>query len=602
MALEISLYPFTLKSVISSDPFLTHYHAEDAEGAAYVVTEFNPVYMTSRADTGDLKVEPRFSEEFVSSLEKFVQMAESMRDLHDVPIPKIEDIRRQNNTAYVVRKPNTYDSLVAYLKEKQMPIEDAYDFIRPLILILSQAEHHNLHFKITEDDMHVNHYGQLMMDCLFTWDTTFRTTVTDLIHLFYRMLHGQPYSETPPPDAPPLAKVPPKLAKLMDGILKGDVLYGSVDDFYKQFKSVANIKREVEKVDTEEKTRSSMKTVIAVLAALVFFSLLFLFVINVLIPVFRRTTPALADASQLTTGQSVSEGTSEAEQPGALLARNFSAFTATDPADPGNMLEGSYYVHEGVEYYRLYNNGRYQLVSRDGGTERVLADGVRPSFIACDDGYVYFCDTLNNYGVYRVKDTGEGGAQRLTGNCASFLRVDGGFLYYTNHDDRDRLYRINLEAPTEAEAVVKTAAYGTVIHEGRFYFVNGGQGYRLYTAAPGENGEQTPLNDLNCDNLRMHDGKLYYINVEDGEIYCSTPEGGRVDFTCPVKARQFEIDGRWMVIVEAETFALTAFNLDTGETRKLGNGQQFAYAGLQAGGVYAISYDDGSKTRWFELI
>ncbi|MCL2707891.1 MAG: DUF5050 domain-containing protein [Defluviitaleaceae bacterium] len=583
MAQPINLPPYRLNSVISKDTFLTHYAATDAAGNSFTVTEFAPAYMVKRADGGMLDIETQFTEEYAKNLEQFHTMADALNDASDATLPKVEQIIPENNTVYIVRKKNTDPGLFEYMNGKLLSYADAFLFIRGFIRNLADAERFKLKFRFTENELHVDNDGELTLDCCFEWDISFRDSIKDIANLYYRLVCGMPYVKKFEGDAPDAndLKFPPKLMRMLAEIMTGEVLFGSIDHFYRDLKSNVDIKvdREDFKVDT---VTTLIKNAIAVLVALLFFAGTFLFVFNVVIPATNSANPKLADPVILEPPR---------RPQGDAVAPNFSAVAFTDRYDSQNILNGAFVYYDGAEYYRAFLEGEHRFVVRAAnGAETTLLVDTRPSFLVEDGGWLYFCDGLWDYSIYRYRPENQA-LERLYEGRALYPLPIGDYLYFTNHEDRDFLYSQDL-ATGQAGPYVRTAAYWLAALGDRLYFINGGSDYGIYSVKTGAAGSLAePVCAANADNLIAHEGSLYFINLDDSTLRAIDPDGRPIGLDCPYKIFSFSLDGEWAVIVEAETHRLLSYNLRTGASVNLQSGRKVMYAQAQYGSGIARAFD-----------
>lgn len=587
MPLTVTLPPYQVVSVLNEDSYFTFYRAVKND-VQYDIMEFMPGYMAQRTDSGELAVSSRFEQEYAQALQKFINRAGDLKYINDVSVPPVEEIIERNNTAYIVRRMCEYPTITTYLGDKHMPCSEAYVFIRPLLVCLIQAERKDLSFAFSEPDLRVNHYHQLIMDTFFTWDVNRGRTIMLVNELFYRLLTGNRYQDTKALPSALGITVPPRVEAVLAEVLNGDALYGSTDDFFKKFKSVMDSEFKQEGDRSKKRMNPTLvKWVLIVMSALVVFTTVYLLIYHVYIPVYNMANPNLANPELLSTPPPA--------QAVAAEDRNFTAYTMTNPDDPNDILNGAVYESRGSLYYRAWKNGYYLARRGPDGVETVLLHEVRPAFIVVSGDYVYFSDGLSGYKIYRVDIKG-GNAVIISQNAALFLQTDGDYLYYTNLDDFNRIYRIDTNTLTD-ELYAEQTAYDTVANRGVLYYADGGRHFNLYK---NEGGELTRLNETPSDNLRMRNNRLYYIDLNDGMIRAVTTEGKPVTLDCPVKAHAFDIAGQWLVIIEAETYRLRGYNLDTGERVMLLN-RRAAYAQTADGAVYAAEYDDCRFIRRIEL-
>ena len=591
MPLNISVPPYELTSVLSSDNNFSHYNATDYDGNPHIITELYPTYMANRSETGSLVISSRFTQEFATTVEKFEDMAYAMKRLNEVSIAKVEAVITANNTAYVVRKVNTNPTLESYMGDQRMAYEESYEFMRPLIHSLVQASGHSLYFYFSDEDLRVNRYGQLTMDCMFGWGSNLTICIISLAKLYYRLVTGQAYNvATMNAIENPEFGIPPRLRSFIMEILSGDVLYGSMSDFYKKFRFVMDLSASKKGGEASTGPVSGMRLAIIILSALLV-SAMGILVYFVAIPVYKQLNPNLADPSLIKPPQSA-----QAPEP---WQRSFAVITDTHPGDANDILAGAFLEAEGYIYCRSWKNNKYCLIKIDGGGgETLLADGVRPAFITVSGGYVYFCDGLKGYRICRVKTSG-GGVEVISENAALNLIADGDNLYYTNHDDRDYLYILDL-ITMESAPYIKNAAYELRTDGNNLYFINGSRDFYLYMAEPGDPPALARLSDVDGHHLRFDNGMLYYIDFDEGLVRRITADGQPVGLGCEVKAGAFDVKGEWLVIVDAVNHYLYAYNLHNGALSQI-SGARSAYARIMDDGVYAVDFNYANVTRKVEL-
>ncbi len=155
MALNIQLAPYQLNEISSKDTFLIHYSATDNTGAKFNISEFFPQYMVSRSDNGAVIASERFVNEFELTLERFKKGCAMIQGLSDASFNPIIDVADNNNTAYMVRRECSIPSLSSYMGGLKMDFYEAYQFIRPLLMFLSQAARSEVHFIFSLEDIDV---------------------------------------------------------------------------------------------------------------------------------------------------------------------------------------------------------------------------------------------------------------------------------------------------------------------------------------------------------------------------------------------------------------------------------------------------------------
>jgi hypothetical protein len=601
MPLNIELPGFTLESVDSKDNYLTHYSALGEKNVPYTVTEFFPSYMASRSETGGLLVVPRFANEFEIALSKFKRTAQAMMDLNDPSVTPIENIIEANETAYVVRRVSELPTLDTYMSGKRMDFGEAFLFIRPLFIFLTQSQSMGdgieLMFKFTHINLRINRYGMLVLDSMFYWDITYQATIMDISKLYFQLITGSVFDpSTPDPQAFGVTP-PPKLDAMLKEVLTDDILYGSIDDYFKKFKSVVDTDTGGPSDDEKGSGLSGniMKWA-AIGLAVVFIGALLVLLNLVVLPAYRHMFPGLANPHMAHAPAAVQPAGEEEEE--EERRPDFFAVAYTNPRDGSDVLNGMFAAYENTFYYRGYNNGPCLIKRSPDGAEHILVHNVRPSFINATGDFVYFSDGLSGNKIYRVTTNGDQ-LEMLSRHAALYLHLDGNFLYYTNHDDFNRLYRINLRT-MEDSLFIPVSALETVILNGTLYFINGSHGFNLFSVdVNAANADWTRLNSENSNNLRLFNRLLFFL-VGD-EIRITNLSGQPVMFDCPVKAYAFHPAGDWLVIIEAETYALFAYNPETREKVEISTSTASAYVWAYDGRIHVSDYYDSRFKREFPL-
>ena len=604
--------PYVIEEIISSDSFYTNYRAiaTHLEGDySYVVTEFNPSFMVQRTEAGALEPTDRFFMEFETALERFTNMSDSLRSLNEPFIAPIEEVLKDNNTVYVVRRlDKRYRSLDEGLGTERRDFSRAYVILRPLIQCLVAAYKRGLIFQFLPNSVGVNPYGQLILDSMFSWEMNHRNTYTELTKLFYRLIAGVNYNpgipENPTIDG---LGLPPRLTAFIKDVLMSEPAYGSVDDFAKQLRSVMDVEgnRDVitERSAAAFAQRAQPQTVkkgaAAGLIAAISIGLLLLIggpVLWFYWPVISGS--AVADPYELLVVED--EEPDDVFVAPATFVRQHTAYAITDPNDPTVMLNGSFYERGGTVFMAAYDNG-FGLARRDGAASpNMLVSGVRPAFIVSHGDFIYFADGLSQYNIRRVRPDGSG-LETVVNDSASFLTVSGDFLFYTNHSDRDFIYRLNLNT-MHSTSFLQLSAYEMLVQGGQLYFVNGSGGFRIYSVPVDEaDAWATRVNQSNSDNLRSVGGHIFYRNVEDNTIRRMTAQGEDVAFsTVPAQAASFDISGQLMAIVEWGTNMLWFYDL--ANESAVSGGSLVSYALMTAIGAHVIDHNDSRRTQWVPFV
>ncbi|MDR0272965.1 MAG: DUF5050 domain-containing protein, partial [Clostridiales bacterium] len=441
MPLPIDVKPYDLMGIVGGDNYLTHYKANDAAGEEFVITEFFPAYMVKREDDGALEVSERFTKEFVSDRDGFIERAKKFLDVRDSSLHPVVEILERNHTAYIVRRACGLTSLDAFMGSQTMDFDEAYYFIRPLLISMAQVAEHGMVFNINDPDFRVNSFKQLVLCSPPAWERNFHPPLIQMMKLYYKLLTG-----VAPPDkgAPPISsygiEIPSRIETVVMEILSGDILYGSLDDFYKRFKSLIDGATAPDD-SADKKTLAIMRSIVAALFVLLAFSFVLLVIGG--INAFRiRNYWASPDVF------------ADTEIPPAPEF-DFSGITLTHPRNTADTITGCFAEHDGYLFFR----GEAGLMSRlQSGVvfipgamgvsalsdDRVIVENALPSYIVAHDKNIYFIDANNGGAIFTSSLTG-GDLTRLTEFPALNLAVLDGFLYYTNVEENHHLYRMNLK-------------------------------------------------------------------------------------------------------------------------------------------------------------
>ncbi|MCL1987112.1 MAG: DUF5050 domain-containing protein [Firmicutes bacterium] len=595
-----TLEGYNIETILSNTPFYTNYRASSAnrdsgEDYSYIITEFNPSFMVRRIESGALEVTERFLIEYETAFERFVKLGESFKALKEQFVAPIEEFVQTNNTAYIIRVMGRYGGINDNFPNERMDFNDAYVLLRPLLQSLVAANKAGLFFQYEEDSFGVNHYSQLMLDSMFSWEEDPLTSVIATVKLFYRFISGYEHASSGSPSIDDLA-LPPRLTKTFKEVLEGEPTYGSLDDFGKQLRTVMEAegrKDIIEKAKVYKPSKPVKKLMaVGIIAAVAVVMLAFI------------TIPFILIFSAI---NEYNEGEEEAPLETFVVApilpttflRLHSGYAITDPRDPTIMLNGAFFQQAGSLYFRSSQGGGTLSRQSAIGTDTVLATNVRPAFITSHGNYIYFSDGLEDYHIRRVHMTG-GDAETIVENTASFLNVSSNFLFFTNHDDRDFLYRVDLNT-LAMEPFLRLATYETIIYAGQIYFVNGSGNFRIYTVP--ENNPNAPperLNNSNSDNLRISDGYIFYRDLATSTIHRMTLSGLEVSAPIiPFAVASFDINGHTMAVIEEHSQMVWIYNTATGSLESTGTMASYLSAGNNM--AYIIDYNDSTINRLAEL-
>jgi hypothetical protein len=590
--LSIQVPGYRLESINKKDNFLIHYNAYDNRDNPCIVTEYFPSYMVSHNENGNVDVVPRFAGEYSTTLIKFINMANAMMTMRDASSTPIEDVIESNNTAYAIRMVNDLPTVSTYMNGKSMETAEAFLFIRPLFLFLAAAQKNECLYKLSESDLRVNRYGQLVLDSMFIWDSNYQSTIMDLAKLYFQLITGAAFDPAKPNPEDYGITLPPRLNVMLKEILDGDILYGSIDDFFKKFKSVVDLETDDDDDEASGRHSSAFLKWIAAGLTTFFIVALALLVNMLLLPLYRDLHLDMANPHFIHAPLP--------NIPGDQRVHDFFAVAFTNPRNGGDVLDGTFAEHNGTLLMRGYNNGYCLLIREPGREERMLVQNVRPSFMVANDTHVYFTDGLTGQSIYQA-DLTSGQTRPISPNCALYLVLDGDYLYYTNHDDMDRLYRINLHT-LQDELFIKNAAFENMVVDGRLIFTDGNRDF-VMTAVSIDEALTDPvfyqLTTTNNANLRLHNDLIYYL--DNTAIRKKTTNGQQVTFNCPLPAYSFHPIDDWLIIIHADTRALSAYHTESGRQVDLSTQFRFAYVWAHGDTVYAVDAHDSRVVHEFRL-
>ena len=597
MPLPIDVKPYALNGVIGGDNYLTHYKASGADGEDYLISEFYPAYMVTREDDGTLQISERFSKEFVSDREEFIRRAEAFQDIRDASLHPVVEVFERNNTAYIVRRACGMTTVDQYMGGQQMDFEEAYYFIRPLLVSMAQAASKRMIFNISPGDFRVNAYKQLVLSSPPSWEANFHQPLIQVVKLFYKLVMGFEASEHGVTAFSAYGiDVPPRIEAMIMEILSDDILYGSLDDFYKKFKSLIDGVADAEQ-DDNKKSLSAMRTVAAVLAVV--------FVLSLTLLVYGGVSAYRASTFWANPDIFVSD------EPLPQPELDLSAVTLTHPRNTADALSGSFAVHDNFMFLRGSEGLMRRLIGEVAfvpGAQGILAleqdlltiPNVVPSFIVGYGRYIFFVDTASGGYIYRAS-TGGNDLVRITDHAALHLAVVDGQLFFADAEYGNRLSRIVLET-NQREAFPENNIFATLGHNSHLFYMAGTPGESnsaLYVwnlaaetrlrIATGVKGQMSVFNDV-----------LFYLGA-DSRVHSITFDGRRIATLAPENVRSFDIFFNWMAFVEDGRHVPRAYNMNTGNFATLSGEAWVSYVWTHDGGVYAIDHRNPSYVHRFTL-
>lgn len=146
-------------------------------------------------------------------------------------------------------------------------------------------------------------------------------------------------------------------------------------------------------------------------------------------------------------------------------------------------IEGLIY-NDGYLYYSNWSDGGKIYKMKTDGTEKVMLNDTYSGFLNVYDGWVYYTNDSDDYKIYKMKTDGSENSVVCSDIC-SYFNCYGGYIYYTNNSDENKIYKIGID----------------------------GKG-------------KTKISDSQGSLLFIADNKLFYLNVNDGNLYSMDFDGG----------------------------------------------------------------------------
>jgi hypothetical protein len=604
MPLDIQLEPYVLDSVLVRDSYLTHYNATGAGRTQYIATEFYPTYMADRAPNGSLKISDRFIKEFEAEMDSFRQRASKMGEMQGAILP-IQEVLDRNNTVYVVRRVCNFVTVESYMNGQRMPYDEAFQFMRPLLISLAQAQAAGIVFNFSIKDLRVTPQRQLMLDATFAWDNNFNPCIIEIVKLYFKLITGYPYTKERPSVKNHGVVIPARLEEIIDEALSGnDLLYGSLDDFYKKIKYVLDLE-----AGSGSAAGASASGRLLNMSAWVF-SLLVIVALGFMVWAGIRaygTSNSWANPNRFANTDIV------------LPHFDFTGVALTHPRSTGDTISGSFHFHDIFLYYRS-DWGRPVLARRRieeralqmpgvvaTEEETIFIDNVLPSFIntwtnADREGFIFFANGLSDNRIYRATLSGiNRDLTRINENTALHLIVIGDYLYYSNYGNNHYLYRINLNTGEEigilSMPIINTATNGEYL-----FFLSGKPGgpfdvYKLHPDNP------TRVWHLATDAgmiLYYEEGTLYF-NTTRGHVRGITIEGEPLYIWDDIIAHTFTFDGDWLLFTEPGRFQPRAVHIRWGDRITLDATQWLSYIWARNGVLYGLDHINNAMTHMIQL-
>jgi hypothetical protein len=599
LPLAIDVKPYLLNKVLGGDSYLTHYAGSGADGEEFVITEFYPTYMVIRneEDKSTLDVSDRFNKEFAADRDKFVARCEGLSAIKDSSLHPVVEIFERNRTAYMVRKACVMTGIDQYMGGMTMDFDEAFFFMRPLLVSMALAAEKGMIFNISPDDFKVSSFKSLVLCAPPAWDNNFHPTIVKLMQLYYKLVTG---TDAPDSGAPAISaygvEIPNRIEAMVMEVLGGDILYGSLDDFYKKFKTLIDGTQENSQ-ETSKKTLTFMRGAAAVLFVMFAFSLTLLGfgAVNA-----HRTGTFWANPDLF--------ASDEIPPPPDY---DFSAITLTHPRNTADALSGSFAAYDGFLFFRGDGGMKSRLFADiifiPGATgqlalaeDRLIVPGASPSFIVGHRRTVYFVDSAAGGLVYSVSTTGND-ITRVTDYPVLNLAVVGDYLFYTNVDSGHHLYRINLVTNLH-ERLFEHPVYATLADGSHLFFVvNYGQGTgnTLY-AWDIDAGTRIQLATNAAGKMRTFNDLLFFLTT-DGRVHSMTFDGRHISTLTAENVRTFDVFFNWLIFAEEGRHIPRAYNMNNGNTYTLSTTDWVSYIWVYDQQIYAIDHRNPNRVHNFGM-
>jgi hypothetical protein len=599
LPLAIDVKPYVLNKVLGGDNYLTHYAGSGADGEEFVITEFFPSYMVMRneEDKSSLDVSERFSKEFTDDCEKFTTRAEALSAIKDSSLHPVVEIFDRNHTTYMVRKACGMTTVDQYMSGLSMDYDEAYFFIRPLLISMALAAEKGVIFNISPDDFRVNSFKTLVLSAPLSWDSSFHAPLTQITKLYYKLVTG---TDAPDSGAPAISaygiEIPSRIEAMVMEILGGDILYGSLDDFYKKFKALIDGTQESTK-ETSQNTLAVMRGVTAVLFVL--------FALSLTVLVYGAVT-----AHRAGTFWANPDIFADAEAPPPPIY-DFSGITLTHPRNPADTLSGSVATHDGFLFLRGEGGMKSRLFADmmfiPGAMgvlaladDRLIIPSATPSFIVGHGRNIYFVDSSSNNRIYTATTVGDE-LERVTDFAALNLAVVNDYLFYTHVDMGHHLFRLNLETNVHELIFPYPVVATHAVSHYLFFVVDsvGTPGNSLYVWNLEAN-TRTLLSTNVGGEIRSFSDIIFYVNTI-GRVRSLTFEGRPMATHAIENVRTFDVFFNWIIFTEEGRHVPRAYNMNNGSIFTLSTTEFVSYIFVYDQQIYAIDHRDPSLVHNFSM-
>jgi len=595
LPLPIDVKPYVLNGVLGGDNYLTHYKASNDDGESFIITEFYPAYMVKREDDGTLGISERFTKEYTQDREEFIRRAEGFREAGNASLHPVVEIFERNHTAYIVRRTCGLTSLDQFMGSATMDFDEAYFFLRSLITGMAVVSERGMLFNINYADFRVNSYKQVVLCSPPSWDNDFHKPLIQLARVYYRLVTG---AEAPEQGAPAFSAygidIPPRIESFIMEILGGDILYGSLDDFHKKFKSLIEGTMESAN-DAGKRTLAAMRGTIAVLFVI--------FVLSLTVLVYGAVRAHIE-----TTFWANPENFADSSSPPPPLY-DFSNIVLTHPRNSADPLNGSFAAFDGFIFFRG-EGGMYSRLFGDiafipgavgmtalANDRRIVPDAI-PSFMVGHDRELYFVDAASDGAIFRVSTTGNN-ITRITEGAALNLAVVNDYLFYTSVADNHSLWRYDIKN-NRLDKLGETPIHAITSSGSHLFFIEkDSNGATLYSWDLDKASRLEIATDA-AGGLRVFNETLFYIN-NNGQVQSVTFDGRKIETHSPQNVRSYDVFFQWLVFTEEGVHVPRAYNMDSNEFFTLSATEWASYIWVNDGRIYGIDHRNPQLVRNFNF-
>lgn len=191
------------------------------------------------------------------------------------------------------------------------------------------------------------------------------------------------------------------------------------------------------------------------------------------------------------------------------------------------------------------------------------------------DNWIYYCDSLDNFNIYRMSFNGEY-RERLTDiqgkRNTQYLNIINGWIYYCEGIDSKHgiLYKMKYDGKERTKLTDEYVKDINVSSDNWIYYSSFSDHGKLYKIKT-DGGSKTKLSDDNASNLVLSGDYLYYINQsDDNRIYKISIDGSLKTKICNDSAGCINLSGDYIYYSNSsDAWRLYKINKDGSEGRML---------------------------------